>query len=103
MVRPARFAFNEATATNNFFQRKRGRRGWRKEPWRSLTHVSLLRSNDVEVFVMQDTPEPSTPDAIFPNNWFSSHLTGSWSFIPCLPKTAVWRGSPICSIFYAGG
>lgn len=83
MVRPARFAFNEATAANNFFQRKRGQERVEEGALEEFdAYVSLLRSNDVEVFVMQDTPEPSTPDAIFPNNWFSSHLTGELVLYP---------------------
>lgn len=44
--------------------------------------TALLRRNDVDVTVVQDTPEPWTPDSIFPNNWFSSHLTGELVLYP---------------------
>ena len=83
MVRPFRFAFNEETAGNNHFQQKTDQ---------SLVHekaveefdafVKLLRGNDVDVTVVQDTPEPWTPDSIFPNNWFSSHIMGELVLYP---------------------
>jgi hypothetical protein len=31
---------------------------------------------------MQDTEEPWTPDSLFPNNWFSSHLSGELVLYP---------------------
>lgn len=31
--------------------------------------------------MIQDTPPP-TPDSIFPNNWFSTHITGELVFYP---------------------
>jgi hypothetical protein len=31
---------------------------------------------------VQDTPEPWTPDSIFPNNWFSSHFGGELVLYP---------------------
>ena len=30
----------------------------------------------IEVVVVDDTPEPHTPDSIFPNNWASFHADG---------------------------
>jgi hypothetical protein len=39
--------------------------------------VKLLRGNDVDVTVVQDTIEPWTHDSVFPNNWFSSHWEAS--------------------------
>lgn len=88
MVRPYRFAFNEETAKNNFFQQ-----GAEGELTTSGTvaesalrefdaFVELLRRNDVDVTVVQDTPEPWTPDSIFPNNWFSSHTSGELVLYP---------------------
>ena len=83
MIRPARFAFNEETAENNFFQQKSTSD---VVPEKALEEfdafVNLLRGNDVDVTVVQDTPEPWTPDSIFPNNWFSSHLSGELVLYP---------------------
>ena len=38
--------------------------------------VEALRAAGVTVVVVQDTPEPHTPDSIFPNNWVSFHGDG---------------------------
>jgi len=38
--------------------------------------VALLRENKVDVTVVEDTVEPQTPDAVFPNNWISFHEDG---------------------------
>ncbi|MGM9775106.1 MAG: citrulline utilization hydrolase CtlX [Candidatus Egerieousia sp.] len=79
MVRPIRFAFNEETAGNNAFQQKAETEDAVLEIQRKAveefdSYVRLLRDNGVEVEVLQDTPEPFTPDSIFPNNCFSTHL-----------------------------
>ena len=34
------------------------------------------------VIVIDDTPEPHTPDAIFPNNWMSTHASGQFVIYP---------------------
>ena len=78
MVRPVRFAFNEETASNNAFQQKsESAEAARAIALRAVEEfdgfVSLLRENGVTVEVLQDTPEPFTPDSIFPNNCFSTH------------------------------
>ncbi|OJV87479.1 MAG: amidinotransferase [Bacteroidia bacterium 44-10] len=83
MVRPFRFAFNEETAQNNYFQQG-GESG--SVAVKALEEfdafVNQLRAKDVDVTVVQDTPEPWTPDSIFPNNWFSSHFTGELVLYP---------------------
>ena len=38
--------------------------------------VAMLRAVGVNVVVEQDTPDPHTPDSIFPNNWVSFHADG---------------------------
>ncbi|MBR5035989.1 MAG: amidinotransferase [Prevotella sp.] len=79
MVRPVRFAFNEETAANNAFQQKSESQEAALSVERQAVgefdaFVDLLRQNGVTVEVLQDTPEPFTPDSIFPNNCFSTHL-----------------------------
>ena len=76
MVRPCRFAYNEQTAVNNAFQLKSDQQaeGVQQQAVQEFdAFVQLLRDNGVTVDVLQDTPEPSTPDSIFPNNCFSTH------------------------------
>ena len=83
MVRPARFAYNEETAENNFFQQQSVDASVHQQAVEEFdAFVNLLRGKDVDVTVVQDTPEPWTPDSIFPNNWFSSHLSGELVLYP---------------------
>ena len=77
MVRPARFAYNEQTANNNFFQEKGEISNLNEKALAEFDNfVKVLRDNKIEVIVVQDTESPYTPDSIFPNNWFSTHQTG---------------------------
>jgi hypothetical protein len=74
MVRPAAFGFNEQTAANNFFQDRAEKNNARLQQdalQQFDAMVFLLRENQVEVIVLQDSAEPPKPDAIFPNNWFT--------------------------------
>lgn len=100
MVRPVRFGFNEQTAENNSFQ-KRGYELSAQEM--ALAEfdkfVSLLESNGVEVIVVEDTPEPHTPDSIFPNNWFSTHATGELILYPmCAPNRRLERKEGVLKV-----
>ena len=79
MVRPVRFAFNEETAGNNAFQQKTENEAAaeriRKQAVQEFDdYRQLLESEGITVTVLTDTPEPFTPDSIFPNNCFSTHL-----------------------------
>lgn len=74
MVRPASFGFNEQTAANNYFQDRQVSlpASLQQQAMKEFEMmVELLRNNQVEVLVIDDTQEPLKPDAIFPNNWFS--------------------------------
>ena len=83
MVRPAHFAFNEQTAENNLFQQKTDQTVVADNAIIEFdAFVKLLKSNDVDVTVVQDTADPWTPDSIFPNNWFSSHFSGELVLYP---------------------
>ena len=73
MVRPVRFAFNEETAANNVFQQRLEDGVGEKAIAEFDAYVALLRENGITVDVLQDTPDPPTPDSIFPNNCFSTH------------------------------
>jgi hypothetical protein len=42
----------------------------------------MLRENGVDVTVIDDTPQPYTPDSIFPNNWVSFHDDGTVCLYP---------------------
>jgi hypothetical protein len=46
--------------------------------------VACLRAAGVTVHVLDDRPEPHTPDSIFPNNWVSFHADGTVVLYPML-------------------
>lgn len=79
MVRPANFGFNPETAGNNFYQKEDERSAVeiQKKALKEFDDfVGLLKDQGVDVIVIEDTPEPLKTDAIFPNNWFSTHEDG---------------------------
>ena len=83
MIRPVNFAFNAETAINNAFQVKNDETNVQGKALKEFDEfVDLLRQNDVEVTVVEDTPEPNTPDSIFPNNWISFHGDGTVLLYP---------------------
>ena len=79
MIRPVRFESNPLTAASNRFQGKNevsaaAQQERALEEFEGL--ASALRDAGIEVIDIDDTPEPHTPDAIFPNNWISMHADG---------------------------
>jgi hypothetical protein len=67
------------TAASNVFQGRSG--ATPAEQQQAAVHefdglVDALRAANVDVVVVDDTPEPHTPDSIFPNNWVSFHADG---------------------------
>jgi hypothetical protein len=85
MVRPAAFGYNEETASSNVFQKppEGTVRELRARVWNEFDRaVEALRDQGVEVWVWDDRPEPVKPDAVFPNNWLSTHGDGTMVLYP---------------------
>ncbi len=86
MLRPNHFGYNETTAASNIFQRFPSGRSREDIHALAVQEFEGLRSTllreGVEVIVFDDTEEPHTPDAIFPNNWISTHEDGSIVLYP---------------------
>lgn len=81
MVRPANFGFNVETARNNAFQTndnslkpKEISVAARKE---FDAFIEKLREAGINVIVIEDTNTPLKHDAVFPNNWFTTHADGT--------------------------
>jgi hypothetical protein len=86
MIRPHRFYPNPETAADNAFQRA--------VPTEKSAAISAaaqqefddavdkLRDAGVTVHVVDDTATPEKPDAVFPNNWFSTHHDGRVALYP---------------------
>lgn len=83
MIRPVQFGFNAQTAVNNAFQQVNNETDVQEKAQQEFDRfVALLRGHGVDVTVIDDTPEPHTPDSIFPNNWVSFHHDGSVILYP---------------------
>ena len=84
MVRPAAFGFNAETAADNHFQSDPGDTTAMQQKARAEFDemVGLLRAAGIEVLVAEDTAEPAKPDAVFPNNWFSTFPDGRIAVYP---------------------
>lgn len=83
MIRPVQFTFNAETAVNNSFQVA----GFAEDAQKNALlefdgFVEKLRQEGIDVTVVNDTPEPHTPDSIFPNNWISFHSNGTIILYP---------------------
>ncbi|MDX1481219.1 MAG: arginine deiminase-related protein [Woeseiaceae bacterium] len=85
MVRPVKFHSNPLAAiSNNFMTEPDMSRAEEQEiAVREFEGVvAALREAGVNVIVVDDTPEPVTPDAIFPNNWMTTHANGTVVLYP---------------------
>lgn len=85
MIRPASFRMNEQTAVNNYFQedidlKNEAVNTKAREEFDAFT--AQLKHIGVEVIIIEDTKEPDTPDAVFPNNWISFHENGNVAVYP---------------------
>lgn len=87
MIRPAAFGYNIETATSNSFQQV-SELSSAKIQLAALKEfealVSKLTEHGIEVILFNDTVTPVKPDAVFPNNWFSTHADGKVFLYPML-------------------
>ncbi|ROS75384.1 citrulline utilization hydrolase CtlX [Cellulomonas sp. PhB143] len=85
LVRPHRFSPNPATTTDNAFQSTdptRDAAALAADAYAEATGVAdALRATGVRVHVFEDTDD-HRPDAVFPNNWFSTHAGGRVALYP---------------------
>jgi hypothetical protein len=86
MIRPVRFISNPQTAQTNRFQKLSASPSEDVAQARALREfeglVRALEDAGVDVVVFDDTPDPHTPDSIFPNNWVSFHADGTAVLYP---------------------
>lgn len=85
MVRPHRFMPNPETAADNSFQKPTDRSA---EDLANRAHeevtqaAATLRGAGITVHLFDDDGRHNTPDAVFPNNWFSTHPGGHVALYP---------------------
>jgi hypothetical protein len=98
MVRPASFGWNPETAASNRFQSSAPAQE-NLQP-RALAEfdalAQALAAAGIEAHVFDDRVEPRCPDAVFPNNWISTHADGTVVLYPMLaPNRRLERRSEI--------
>ncbi len=88
LIRPCAFGANPETAASNSFQST--------EPLATRPVVSRtalgefsalterLEHAGIDLIVADDSPSPDKPDAIFPNNWVSTHADGTVVLYPMM-------------------
>lgn len=90
MVRPTHFGLNVQTAKTNSFQSKIKFIGDQEISNQARVEfdnaVNKMQGFGIDVQVFQDTETPIKPDAVFPNNWISTHSTGQVFVYPMLTK-----------------
>ena len=85
MINPVRFESNPSTAASNKFQGRNPDSSNKQQRDAAEEFVGLrvaLETSGIEVIQVDDTVEPHTPDAIFPNNWVSFHADGTVVLYP---------------------
>lgn len=90
MIRPSNFGFNPETASSNAFQSNNERGSQEHIQSMAIAEfdalVNKLQENNIRVLKVEDTPNPKKPDAIFPNNWITTHSDGSVITYPMLSE-----------------
>ncbi len=76
MIRPHHFMSNPDTLADNAFQVAAGGQQLSSLAYQQVSAAAdALRAAGVTVHLFEDTGT-TTPDSVFPNNWFSTHCTG---------------------------
>ncbi|MBI5127337.1 amidinotransferase [Candidatus Roizmanbacteria bacterium] len=89
MISPDQFGFNPQTAVTNVFQHhlslsEKEVRDKAMKEFRNM--VEVLKMEKVRVLVLGSRVGVVTPDAVFPNNWFSHHQDGRLVLYPMLAE-----------------
>ncbi len=83
MIKPLGFGFNKETSSNNYFQSTDNNYFKsdiiNKANFEFDSLVKVLKEKSVEVIVFENE---NNPDAVFPNNWFSTHQEGTVFLYP---------------------
>lgn len=83
LIRPAGFGFNPETAADNGFVRTHHGDEIAALALREFdAMVAALRAADIQPFVWHEPGDPPHPDAVFPNNWLSTHPDGRVHLYP---------------------
>ncbi len=88
MVRPLSFGSNPQTLVDNRYQEAQDANASEAIQQQAVEEfdqaVQGLRDHGIHVLVCQDTPDAQRYDAVFPNNWISTHHDGTVVLYPML-------------------
>ena len=92
MIRPAKFGFNNETATSNRFQVDSPAAINRSQIQKLAQEefdlmVSQMQTTGVNVHVFEDNEDLHRPDAVFSNNWVSFHQSGKVVLYPMMAES----------------
>ena len=86
LIRPTNFGFNKETASSNSFQKSSNDNNLTdvsKIALAEFNHFAdTLAQHGIVTIIIDDTPLPIKPDAVFPNNWISTHSDGTIVLYP---------------------
>jgi hypothetical protein len=87
LVSPSTFGFNPETAKSNVFQHdlhleKNIIQQKAQKEWEGV--CSMLVKEKINVIAIMDTLAPVKPDALFPNNWITTHESGKIILYPLM-------------------
>lgn len=104
MIRPHHFAPNDQTRRDNSFQSIApfDRNLVATQAYEQVTTMAkTLESHGITVHLFEDETD-QTPDSVFPNNWFSTHLGGQIAIYPMYaPNRRKERRSDIIDLLKA--
>lgn len=86
MVEPKHFRFNQETSVNNSFQSKPDITNEQLQTAvlkEFKTMVCNIKSKGIDVITLESND--NTPDAVFPNNWFSTHIINGNPYVFIYP------------------
>ena len=96
LVRPTCFGFNPETAASNAFQKEANISDSNKranEEFENLEKILSIEKISFKVF--ENVKGENTPDAVFPNNWFSTHSEGKIVLYPMMAKNRRKERNPL--------
>lgn len=102
MVRPYHFAVNAQTFDNAFQSATPSTADDSAKAKQEVSvAVDVLRSHGVNVHVFEGN-DPETPDCVFPNNWFSTHVGGHVAVYPMMaPNRRLERRADVLEMLKA--
>ncbi len=84
LIRPTGFGYDPETAESNAFQQRRTDPGIQRQAAEEFDALlEALRNCGIGITVL-DPVDPTAPNAVFPNNWFSTHADGTVVIYPML-------------------